>query len=117
MDKLLSKEYIKKENFAKELKVEVYYDKGGMNYFSGDKEKRGYYLSVTPVSVTRRENGSVAWEETAAFTGTKMLLKEVNRRSKKRSEKALEIAETKKEELINYVIEDNYQLKVEKGGV
>jgi len=44
--------------------------------------------------------------ETTAFSGTKMLIKEVNRRSKKRSQEALEIAEDKKEELIEYVIAD-----------
>jgi len=106
MDKLLSKEYIKKEGFPKELKIQVYYDKGGWNYFSGDKEKRSYYLSVTHVHVNRRENGSIMSVETTAFSGTKMLIKEVNRRSKKRSQEALEIAEDKKEELIEYVIAD-----------
>jgi hypothetical protein len=65
-----------------------------------------YYLSVTPVTVNRRENGSIMSVETTAFSGTKMLIKEVNRRSKKRSQEALEIAEDKKEELIEYVIAD-----------
>lgn len=106
MDKLLSKEYIKKEGFPKELKIQVYYDKGGYNWTNSEDEKRGYYLSVTPVSVFRRNDGTVMMEETAAFTGTKILLKEVNRRSKKRSQEALEIAEDKKEELIEYVIAD-----------
>jgi hypothetical protein len=107
MDKLLLKEYVKWEGFPQELKVQVYYDKGGWNVFSGDKEKRGYYLSVTPVSVTRREDGSVLMEETSAFSGIKILIKEVNRRSKKRSKAAVKEAQSEKKRLIEQVIVKN----------
>jgi len=38
------------------LKVELYYDLGGMNYFSGSVEGRGIKLSVSPV---QRSNGKL----------------------------------------------------------
>ena len=37
------------------LKVETYYNIGGMNYFSGNAEKRGLYISVSPVSRSEHE--------------------------------------------------------------
>jgi len=36
------------------LKVEVYYDKGGANYFSGLHEGRGIKLSISPVFIRNR---------------------------------------------------------------
>jgi hypothetical protein len=59
------------------VKVELYYNKGGMNYFTYREEKRGYYLSVSPVY---RERGM---ESYTAFTGTKQLIKETSRKSEK----------------------------------
>lgn len=55
------KKYIEvKENSAKvtHLKIELYYDLGGMNYFTGRAENRGYYLSVTPVERGMRDGGA-----------------------------------------------------------
>lgn len=114
MNEALSVEYVEKKSFKQHLKIKVYYDLGGWNHFSGEREKRGYYLSVTPVGVVKNNKGEVIIEETAPFTGTKILLKEVNRKSKKRSQKALELAKEKKEELIQHVISKNPQFQVKK---
>jgi hypothetical protein len=62
----------------KTYEVEVYYNEGGMNYFAGQVEKRGYYLSVTPVEL------GDGWKRYTAFSGTKVLLDEVKRFSQKR---------------------------------
>ena len=45
------------------LKVRVYYDKGGMNYFTSQVKRRGYYVMVTPIE----KEGD--FEVTRAFSG------------------------------------------------
>jgi hypothetical protein len=60
------------------LRMEVYYNEGGMNYFSGQSQKRGYYLSATPV----KEEGN--FTTVTAFSGTCQLLLEVKRFSQKK---------------------------------
>jgi len=57
--------------------VEFYYSKGGMNYFTGSVERRGYYLSVQPIS-----KGDRSYSYTA-FTGVKQLVQEAGRYSSK----------------------------------
>ena len=58
--------------------VSVSYSLGGMNYFSGRKEPRGYYLSATPETHTQNCRSFMA------FSGTKILLEETSRFSQKR---------------------------------
>jgi len=50
------------------LEVEVYYDEGGMSYFTGSVNKRGYYLAVQPVKL---DGG---FRSITAFSGTKALV-------------------------------------------
>jgi hypothetical protein len=57
--------------------VEIYYNKGGMNYFTGSVERRGYYLSIQPL--TKYNNGY----SYTAFTGVKQLIREAGRFSSK----------------------------------
>lgn len=91
---------------ATHLKCEVFYSLGGMNYFTGKREGRGYYASVVPVERKRYENGMVM-EGFIAFTGTKILLKEVSRKSAKAEAEAEKIAENEFSKLIEYVLNDN----------
>lgn len=63
------------------LEVQLSYNKGGMNYFSGTNEQRGLYLSVTPVNVSRKDGYST--RSFTAFSGIKMLVKEMKRFSQK----------------------------------
>lgn len=88
-----------KENF---IKVEVYYDKGGYNYFTYREKPRGYYISVVPVT----RQGYM--ESFTAFTGYNDLLLEVNRASEKQYNKAIELSAEKE----NIIIE---KLKMERG--
>lgn len=53
--------------------VEVRFDAGGMNYFSGVTMLRGYYLSVTPMVA------GPTWTRTLAFSGTQTMLQEAAR--------------------------------------
>jgi len=74
-----------------------------MNYFSGGTNKRGYYLSVTPVQIERQGN-NVMIESYTAFSGIKKLILEVERQSPKSAEKAKELAESSIPELKQYVL-------------
>jgi hypothetical protein len=93
--------YYKTNNPVIEIKVNIYYSIGGMNFFQGINEKRGYYLSATPVE---RTDCSVKF---TAFTGVKKLLNEVKRKSKKEERIAIEKAFVQVDELVNYVAKKN----------
>ena len=62
---------------ATDLKVEVYYEKGGYNMFTHEPERRGIYFSISPV---KREGICECY---AAFSGSKICVKELNRKSDK----------------------------------
>lgn len=55
------------------VEVEVYYDEGGLSYFTGGVNKRGYYLAVQPVKL---DGG---FRSITAFSGTKALIEETSR--------------------------------------
>lgn len=55
------------------VEVEVYYDEGGLSYFTGGVNKRGYYLAVQPVKL---EGG---FRSITAFSGTKAIIDETKR--------------------------------------
>lgn len=63
------------------LEVRAYYNKGGYNYFTGQLEKRGYYVQVTPVIKEEHEYGSSV--SYTCFTGYKHLVEKCNRFSEK----------------------------------
>ena len=68
------------------LKISLYYSLGGMSYFTGNKEARGIYLSITPVTIHQNEaSDGTVWEseESTLFSGYKHLVKELSRFSKK----------------------------------
>lgn len=102
--KSLFKKYIDlKENskFQTHLKVELYYELGGMNYFTGRAEARGYYLSVSPVQ------RSGVFETYTGFTGVKHCLLPVSRQSKKAEKEALDLMSQYEETLIKTVCHKN----------
>jgi len=97
-------DYEKVEGTPYTLKIKVYYDKGGMNYFSGKAEKRGYYLSVSPVKRNVSTfNPNLVTEEYAAFSGVKELLLEVQRQSTKAEKQAEDIAKDRIPVLKEYI--------------
>jgi hypothetical protein len=100
------------ESYNKDLKIELYYHLGGMNYFTGSGEKRGFYLSVTPVERTKYEGGFTG-ESYTAFTGTKKLILECSRYSKKSEEQSLKLMENDKQTLIDHVVSKNNLTKKE----
>jgi len=64
-----------------ELKIEVCYTKGGINYFSGSTNPRGYKLFLTPVSRSGAFESSTLMGTTA---GKFVNIEEVNRFNRKR---------------------------------
>lgn len=62
------------------VEVKVYYSKGGMNYFTGTVERRGVYVSVTPLTV----DGAVVGY--TAFSGYKLFVLELGRYSPRKVE-------------------------------
>lgn len=63
------------------VKVSFYVDNGGINYFTYKNEKKGYYVSIAPI--TRNECDGCATVRIRVFSGLKMLLKEISRKSRK----------------------------------
>ena len=98
------KTYTKVENTNKSLKTQIYYDLGGMNYFTSRSEPRGYYLSVTPVEI-QQHNESIHFEKFTAFSGTKILLMETKRKSEKGYNTAVQLAADKIPELQKYILD------------
>jgi hypothetical protein len=76
-DEKIIKELPILNNKANVLEVSLYYSKGGMNYYTGANERRGLYLSVTPVERTPTSKGFVA------FSGVKQHVKEMARFNQK----------------------------------
>ncbi len=72
------------------ISLTVYYHLGGYNMFTYEPMKRGYYLSITPCNITRRDGYSTV--ETAAFSGYKTLIKELKRDSQKAFDEAVKFA-------------------------
>lgn len=113
--RLKMKKYFElKENEQKNthLEVEIYYSLGGMNYFTGREEKRGYYLSVSPIA---KSNGCISY---IGFSGIKSLIKEVGRKSVKAEKEAENIVKNTENgisalnNLVNQVLaKNNLQLK------
>lgn len=73
------------------IKVHTFYDLGGMNYFTGRPNKRGFYVSCTPVK--KEDRGGYGMESTILGSGYKQLCKEVTRRTKKAEAEAEAVAE------------------------
>jgi CDP-diacylglycerol pyrophosphatase len=92
------KKYFKvKENSGiteNNIKITIDYELGGHNVFSGNVNRRGYYLYAQPVTLTENEyNGrSYTSESIVMFSGFKVLLKEVGRKSEKAYKEAVELA-------------------------
>jgi len=93
------KNYIDIKNSSQKLELHVYYSLGGMGYFDYKVKKRGYYLAVTPVTI------SEDMLSFTAFSGVSTLLLETKRKSDKSYKEACTLADSKKQELIDHVLD------------
>lgn len=93
------------------IAVELFYSKGGCNYFTGKIEERGIWLSFRPVTYEVKDGCTC--ESYTAFSGVKFLIKGLERMSRKQFAKVT--AELHKNELIDslvfhYEADHQYQL-------
>lgn len=88
---------------ANVVTVDLYYAKGGMNYFTGDVEKRGLKLSVIPEFVSKHSRSYTG------FSGIKRHVKDLNRFSQKALDN-FEVDTELVEAMVNHVLVKN-QLK------
>lgn len=96
--------YYKTNVQGTEVKVNVYYSLGGMNYFNSKNEDRGYWISVSPIQIERRNDG-IVFESYRAFSGTKRLIIGASRKSQSGFDKAFKLAEELENEMLNYISE------------
>ena len=87
---------------GQDLRIELYYDLGGRNYYSGKNKERGYYVSVQPIKLT--DMGGYTMEEYAPMQGVYKLVHPVKRKSKKAETIAESLLDEVKNELIEYVL-------------
>lgn len=100
------KQYLKTNKENTEIKIELKYNKGGVNYTNSKNEQRGYYLHIQTVKREFMENGIII-ESLQLFNGFKALILETKRQSEKGYEKALEMIESKKKEMIEVIKQNN----------
>ena len=102
------KKYIKIEGTQNEfLKVRIYYELGGRNYWSGGIDPRGYYLSVQKVTL-EQGNGYTSESFMVGSGGVRSLLLEVKRQGDKAKRQALELAKSKESDLVSSILGGRY---------
>ena len=111
------KKYTKIEGTEnKYLKSEVYYNKGGINYFTSKTDPRGYWASVTIVEREIRENG-VSIESFNLFgSGFREFLFEVKKQSNKAYEKAVAESTEVISKIENKILTEKFVVKREEVG-
>lgn len=96
------KKYVEKD--GQTFAVEVMYSKGGISYFTGKHEARGYYLNVRPVTLEKGDGYTS--ESFMIFSGYKHLLKEVKRKSDKTYRDCLEMYEHMVEPMMDKILSE-----------
>lgn len=86
------------------IEVELRYEQGGYNYFTGRSAQRGFYLSVMPYTV--KHDGMFQSRCYKGFSGTKMLIEAAGRFSAKKLT-TLTVDETTIDELVQHVLDTN----------
>lgn len=100
------KEYLNvKGSDTKKIKIETYYSKGGINYFTYKNDPRGYYISVSVVERVQKD-GYVTESFSLFNNGYKQLLREVGRASKKAEQISDSIAKDCARPIIKRVCEE-----------
>lgn len=87
------------------IKVETFYDKGGMNCFTYQNERRGYYLMAVPMK--REDRGGYFMESFMGFCGSKRCMKEVQRASKRAEAEADNLAHELEPDMVDAVCKKN----------
>lgn len=83
---------------GKFIEVEMFYNKGGMNVFTYQNERRGYYIRICPVTVERNMVSFIA------FSGTKLCVHECSRKSAKAEREAIAMANGEYRDLVSRLV-------------
>jgi len=105
MKRTLSVRKVSKGN-ATHVEIDLYYSKGGMNYFTGNVEPRGIYISVSPVIIGTFGTNGVT-KSFSAFSGIKQCLYQMNRFNQKTLD-TFEVEQVKIDELLSVVLNKNH---------
>lgn len=87
------------------IKVELYYNEGGMSYATYQQEERGYYLIVLPEFYQDEGNGFCS-TKTSAFSGIKQLIEPAKRFGQKKLDN-FTVDQEVIDRLVNYVANKN----------
>ena len=99
------KKYLKTNKENTEIKIELKYNLGGLNYWNYKTEARGYWLHIQPLEIER--TGDCTIESYQCFSGYKALILETKRKSDKAYNTALEMLEAKKAEMLEIILTNN----------
>ena len=80
------------EHNGQSYEIEIRYDLGGMNYFAGKVEPRGYRVSVTPVEYEQCDGYRM--KKFTAFSGKAMIVEPAERFTKSKFEKIVRNPQT-----------------------
>lgn len=97
---LIFKQYEKID--GQDIKVELYYDLGGINYYTGKHKVRGYYISVQPIELT--DLGGYKLVTYSPMEGVYKLVHPVKRKSKKAEAIAEDLLDEVKNKLIKLIL-------------
>ncbi len=86
------------------VRLSLNYNKGGMNYFTYANERRGFYLSASPLTINKRDGWTS--EEYVGFSGSKLFVEELKRFSQKKLD-SFEPTQEQVELLLNTVTKRN----------
>ena len=98
-----------KSGYVNRVEVGIYYYKGGMNYWYGKPEPRGYYFHIGGYRLIDHGNGLYS-REIHAFggaTGNKYCILPCERQSKKRYEEAKAQVDELTDRLLGRWLEEN----------
>lgn len=99
------KKYLKTNKENTEVKIELKYNLGGLNYWNYKQEARGYYLHIQPLQIEKLESCII--ESYECFSGYKALILETKRKSDKAYNIALEMLKAKKAEMLEVITKNN----------
>lgn len=83
------------------VKIRIYYDLGGYNYFTYREKQRGYYISVAPCE--RANRNGIVMESITAFSGVCELLEPCARKSKSAEQRARDKAPAYEKMMLDYI--------------
>ena len=101
------KKYIKladNDRGVTHAEIRVYYDLGGYNLATYKEEARGYYLTILPIK--REDKGGYILNTFEAFSGLKLCLQIVNRKSAKIEKQVIDKVLSNIEQLVNFALQD-----------